>query len=182
MSISTVVASREREENLKSKALAKLRELRRSTRAVMQRYEGAPNLSEDETATYGQLTLSMVLLNAVSDHLANSDTLPKTWDSFTLGSDFDLGLLPLLQTKSHDELWVEYFACREPKDFLVLIAGSAAAELGEVSPVVRPRQVRARHASHAPMPAQEETRKTIMEMIRDRMPIADTAVYRPERG
>ncbi|MDP5362576.1 MAG: hypothetical protein NWP79_10595 [Paracoccaceae bacterium] len=182
MSISTVTASSQREAHLKSKVIGKLRDLRRATRAVMQRYEGAANLSEDESATYGQLTLSMVLLNSVSDHLANSDTLPKTWDSFTLGSDFDLGLIPLLQKRSRDELWVEYFECRRPKDFLVLVAGAAAEQLGEDGPVVRPRQVRARHASQATMPAQEATRKTIMEMIRDRMPTADTAIYKPKRG
>lgn len=182
MSISTVTASGQREAHFKSQVIAKLRDHRRATRAVMQRYEGEPNLSQDELATYGQLTLSMVLLNAVSDHLANSDTLPKTWDSFTLGSDFDLGLLPLLQKKSQDELWVEYFECRQPKDFLVLIAGSAAEKLGEVDSVVRPRQVRARHATHGSVPAQEATRKTIMEMIRERMPTADSTVYKPKRG
>jgi len=182
MSISTVTASSKREAHLKAKVIAKLRDLRRSTRGVMQRYEGASNLSEDESVTYKQLTLSMVVLNALSDHLSKSDTLPKTWNSFTLGSDFDLGLIPLLQKKSQDDLWVEYFECSRPKEFLVLVAGSAAEKLGEVGPVVRPRQVRARHASRASTPAQEETRKTIMEMIRDRMPTSDTAVYKPKRG
>lgn len=182
MSISTVTASSQRDAHFKSKVVAKLRELRRSTRAVMQRYEGEPNLTDDETATYGQLTLSMVLLNAMSDHLRKSDTLPKTWDSFTLGSDFDLGLVPILHENSQGELWVEYFECHRPKEFLILIAGSAAEVLGEVGPVVRPRQVRARHASHTTTPAQEATRRSIMEMIRERMPTADNSVYTPKRG
>ncbi|WP_162561720.1 hypothetical protein [Yoonia vestfoldensis] len=162
--------------------IAKLKVLRRATRAVMQRYEGELNLSEDESAIYGHLTLSMVLLNTVSDHLAKSDTLHTTWDSFALGSDFDLRLIPLLQQNGQDELWVEYFECRQPKDFLVLIAGAAAQQLGEVAPVIRPRKVRARHASSVTMPSQDATRKKIMEMIRIRILAGDKAVDKTEQG
>jgi hypothetical protein len=156
--------------------IAKLKVLRRATRAVMQRYEGETNLSQDDAATYGHLTLSMVILNTVSDHLAKSDTLHKTWDRFALGSDFDLRLIPLLQQNAQDELWVEYFECPQPKDFLVLISGGAAEQPVEVAPVIRPRRVRARHASSVTMPSQQATRKKIMEMIRNRMPTGDTAV------
>lgn len=149
--------------------VAKLKVLRRATRAVMQRYEGEQNLSGDESAIYGHLTLSMVLLNTVSDHLAKSDTLHRTWDRFALGSDFDLKLIPLLQQNAQDELWVEYFECRQPKDFLILIAGAATEQPIEVIPVIRPRKVRARHASSVVMPFQEATRQKIMHMIRRRM-------------
>lgn len=180
MSISTVTASSQREAHHKAKVIAKLREVRRATRAVMQRYEGEPNLTEDERGTYGQLTLSMVLLNAVRDHLAKSDLLPKTWNGFTLGSDFDLGMVPILQEKSRDELWVEYFECRRPKDLLILIAGADAESLGEASPVVRPRPVRARQKARPAAP--EAEKKTIMELIRERMPTAGTAIYKPKRG
>lgn len=182
MSISTVSASSQYDAHIKSKVIAKLKQLRRGTRAVMQRYEGERNLSEDEAVTYEQLTLSMVVLNAISDHLAKSDTLPKAWDGLTLGSDFDLGLIPVLQKTPDDELWVEYFKCRRPKELLILIVGAEAEKLGEVGSVVRPRQVRARHGSRAATPAQEATRRTIMEIIRDRMPVADSAGYDPNRS
>ncbi|WP_322892071.1 MULTISPECIES: hypothetical protein [unclassified Yoonia] len=182
MSIKPVSKSIQLEPHHKVDVVAKLKVLRRATRAVMQRYEGEQNLSGDESAIYDHLTLSMVVLNTVSDHLAKSDTLHKTWDRFALGSDFDLRLIPLLQQNGQDELWVEYFECRQPKDFLVLIAGETAEQPVEVAPVIRPRKVRARHASSVTMPSQEATRKKIMQMIRQRILAGDAAVDKTDHS
>lgn len=182
MSNSKASASSQLDPHFMVEVIAKLKVLRRTTRAVMQRYEGEPNLSEDESATYGHLTLSMVILNTFSDHLTKSDMLHKAWDSFALGSDFDLRLIPILQQNSQGELWVEYVECRQPKDFLLLFAGDAAQQLGEVAPFIRPRRVRARHASSMTLPSQETTRKKIMEMIRNRPPTGDTVVDKTDLG
>jgi len=69
----------------RSQSLEKLKAQRKATRAVMQRYEGASDLSDDEKTTYDHLTVSMVILNALSDQLVKSDVLPRTWDGMTLG-------------------------------------------------------------------------------------------------
>ncbi len=182
MSIKPVHSGIQLEADHKLDVVAKLKVLRRATRAVMQRYEGEQNLSSDESAIYDHLTLSMVVLNTVSDHLAKSDTLHKTWDRFALGSDFDLRLIPLLQQNAQDELWVEYFECRQPKDFLALIAGDAAEPPDDVAPVIHPRKVRARHASSVMMPSQEATRQKIMQMIRRRILAGDAAVDKTDHS
>ena len=120
MAIGIVEMSNRRSSLLKAKAVKKLKEQRKTTRCVMQRFEGASDLTDDEKTTYEHLTLSMVILNALSDQLMSRDFLPRNWDIFTLGSDFDKHLTPLLRENADGELWVEYFDFDRPKDLMIL--------------------------------------------------------------
>ncbi len=55
--ISILEVSNRRAELLSARAIKKLKEQRKETRAVMQRFEGASDLSADEKTTYANLTL-----------------------------------------------------------------------------------------------------------------------------
>ena len=150
-------------------ALTKLKEQRKSTRAVMQRYEAATDLSEDEKTTYVHLTQSMVILNALSDQLLKHEFLPRSWDQFTFGSEFDRNLMPLLRANEQGELWVEYFVFDRPRDLLVFLAGESANTVPEQAATLRKRPAataRSTRPRRAPMSPDSD----LMDLIRARMP------------
>jgi hypothetical protein len=183
MTISILEVSNRRAELLSARAIKKLKEQRKETRAVMQRFEGASDLSEDEKTTYAHLTLSMVILNALRDQLMKHHYLPRHWDAFTLGSDFDRRLMPLLHKNADGELWVEYFNCERPKEALLLIAGDAAKPIPEEAAMMRRRPPSPGRPARAPRtePVAQET-TSIMDLVRNRMPSMSTPRYTPKRG
>ena len=181
--ISILEVSNRRAELLCARAIKKLKEQRKETRAVMQRFEGASDLSADEKTTYAHLTLSMVILNALRDQLMKHHYLPRRWDAFTLGSDFDQRLMPLLYKNADGELWVEYFNCERPKEALLLIAGDVAKPIPEEAAVMRRRPPSPGRPARAPRTepvVAEET--SIMDLVRNRMPSAITPRYKPKQG
>jgi hypothetical protein len=181
MTIGIVEASNRRALLLTTRAIKQLKEKRKETRAVMQRYEGASDLSEDEKTTYEHLTLSMVILNALSDQLVNHNYLPRSWDVFALGSHFDKHLTPLLVSNDKGELWVDYFDCDRPKDLLVLVAGESARAMREHAPSTRPRLM-ATQRTERPKPEPEPQETSLMDLIRMRMPSRSHVRYDPKRG
>jgi hypothetical protein len=181
MAIGIVEASNKRAFLLTSRAIKQLKEKRKETRAVMQRYEGASDLSEDEKTTYEHLTLSMVILNALSDQLVNHNYLPRSWDVFALGSHFDKQLTPLLVSNQSGELWVDYFPCDRPKDLMILIAGESARAMREHAPSMRPRPM-ATQRTERPRTEPEPQETNLMDLIRMRMPSRSHVRYDPKRG
>ena len=185
MVVSIIEVSNRRAELLKSKALKKLKEQRKATRSAMQRYEGSTALDQDDQTTYDDLNISMVILNALSDHLLRTEFLPKSWDQFTLGSEFDRRFTPLLRSNAED-LWVEYFDCNQPKDLLRIVVGNAAAVFDKKTATTPPRA--ARPSQPAPQPAASGPTGSgaagsgLMDMIRSRMPSHTQAQYSPKRG
>lgn len=181
MTIGLVEMSNRRALRLKTATLKKLKEQRKQTRAAMQRHEGLSTLCDVEKTTYEHLTLSMVILNALSDQLLKHDFLPRTWDAFTLGSNFDKRFVPLLKSNAQGELWVEYFECDQPKGLMVQVAGNVAGGLPEEAPKPGQRPVA---PSKAPRerPRSPTSDTSVMEMIRMRMPQPCTAKYEPSRG
>ena len=181
MAISTVELSNRRALLLKSKALKKLRELRKETRSVMQRYEGSSSLDDDDQITYDDLTLSMVVLNALNDQLSKHDFLPKSWDAITLGSDFDCNTAPLLRSNEAGEAWVAYFEVNRPKDLMILIAGTVAKSIPEEKPTLRPRPTSGGTTARPKTETAASSDASLMDMIRMRMPQPCTARYQPSR-
>ena len=181
MTIGIIELNNRRAKLLCAHAVKKLKETRRETRAVMQRYEGANDLTEDEKTTYAHLTLSMVILNALSDQLKKNSFLPRTWDVFTLGSDFDKHLTPLLRKNADGELWVEYFDLERPKDALMLLAGDSAKTIPEEAPVIRKRPPMPSEPTRA-RKGEDGPESSVMDMIRARMPNMYMARYTPKRG
>jgi hypothetical protein len=157
-------------------AVKELKDQRKSTRAVMQRYEAATDLSDDEKTIYVHLTQSMVILNALSDHLVKHDFLPRRWEHFTFGSEFDRNLTPLLRTNQEGELWVEYFVFDRPRDLLVFVGGDSANDVPEQA---APVQKRATTAARKPRPRPDRPTPDIdlMDLIRARMPNRTKAFY-----
>ena len=197
MTIGIIEISNRRTAILCGRAIKKLKERRKETRAAMQRYEGETVLSDDEKITYNDLTLSMILLNALSDQLARYNQLPKTWDVFTLGSEFDKDAVPLLRGNDKGELWVAYFACDKPKAALMHIVGDAAKFVPEEGAVPRYRPAAPERAARpqaqpsykaASQPQSAQTQKpasasesNLRDLIRMRMPSMQQDVYRPKR-
>ena len=183
MTIGMIEASNRRAAILSARANKKLKELRKETRAVMQRFEGVSDLSEDEKTTYNHLTLSMVILNALSDHLLKFNHLPRTWDEFTLGSDFDRNVTPLLCKNAEGELWVEYFECDRPKAALLLVAGDLAKPIPDGAPIIprRPPVTKRTVRPQQPAPAPVEE-VSMMDLIRMRMPTVATTRYKQKLG
>ena len=193
MSIGSIEMGNKRVLYFRSKAIEKLKEQRKATRAVMQRYEGASDLSVDEKTTYDHLTVSMVILNALSDQLVKSDVLPRTWDGMTFGSDFDTRLTPLLRKNDEGELWVEYFDFARPRDLMDLLAGHHAHALREEAPSCRQRPRTAQKpARESRKPASEGVstghekaasfEQTLMDLVRTRMPKRTQNRYMPEHS
>jgi hypothetical protein len=159
-----------------AEAVKELKEQRKATRAVMQRYEGASDLSEDEKTTYAHLTQSMVVLNALSDQILKHEFLPRTWDRFTFGSEFDRHLTPLLRTNDEGELWVEYFVFDRPRDMLVFLAGKSADAVPEQAATMRKRPA-ATAGSARPKHAPASGDMDLMDLIRARMPNRSKAFH-----
>ena len=181
MTIGIIELNNRRAALLTERAIKTLKEQRKQTRAVMQRFEGASDLSQDEETTYAHLTLSMVILNALSDQLMKAHFLPKSWDVFTLGSDFDKHLTPLLRKNAKGELWVEYFDFPSPKDALLLLAGSAARSIPEQAPVMPQRPPRSGRTAR-PKAEAPSGEASVMDLIRMRMPSMSQARYTPKRS
>ena len=181
MPISILEISNRRAALLSARAIKKLKEQRKETRAVMQRFEGASDLSDEEKTTYAHLTLSMVILNSLRDQLKVHHYLPRRWDAFTLGSEFDQHMMPLLRKNAEGELWVEYFDCETPKDALLLIAGNVARPIGEEAAVMRRRPPSPEQPAR---PRKQSTPESgnLMDLIRNRMPSGTAPRYRPDRG
>ncbi len=183
MVISIIEVSNRRAELLKSKALKKLKEQRKATRSAMQRYEGSGDLDRDDQTTYDDLNISMVVLNALSDHLLRSESLPKSWDQFTLGSEFDKRYAPLLRWNGADDLWVEYFDCEKPKDLMQIVVGNAVAVFDKKTSTIPNRPTRPSQPAPAPASAAPEPAGSgLMDMIRSRMPSHTQAQYTPKRS
>jgi len=181
MTIGMIEVSNRRAALLSARAVKKLKEQRKETRAVMQRFEGVSDLPDDERTTYEHLTLSMVILNALSDQLLKCHFLPRSWDDFTLGSDFDKSLTPLLRKNDNGELWVEFFDCDRPKSALLVVAGHLANPIAEGAPALRRRPA----ATEKPVRNMEESvaeDSSLMDMIRMRMPDRYQTRYQPRRG
>lgn len=150
-------------------AIKNLKQYRKETREVMQRFEGASDLSDDEIVTYKHLTLSLVLSNALSDFIRNSGVLPRGWDTVSLGTDFDPRKTPILKKNAEGELWVEYFNCDRPKEALVMIAGEAAKFIPEVGRVVPRRPPKKQERSSPDQDSVAPVQSEIMDLIRKRM-------------
>lgn len=181
MSIGIIETGHRRATHYSGAVLKTLKDHRRLTRSVMQRYEGQNDLTGDETTTYEHLTLSMVILNALSEHIKRNQSMPKSWDVVTLGSDFDRGSLPLLQGNAPHDLWVAYFEFDKPRQMLEHLAGEHARKLPDDAVTLRPRPTLNRNGgatTRRPSPQQE----TIMELIRTRMPKRDQTHYTPQPG
>ena len=185
MAIGIVELGHRRAAVLAVRAAKKLKDLRKETRAAMQRYEGVSDLSEDDKTTYDDLTLSMVILNALSDQLLRLHVLPRKWDVLTLGSNFNQHLTPVLRKNDQGELWVEYFDFACPKDALILIAGEIAKAIPEDAPAMPQRHKLRRPPAPSPAPAASDPKPaetSMMDLIRARMPQVSTVSYRPKRG
>ncbi len=159
-----------------ARAVKELKEQRKSTRAVMQRYEAATDLSDDEKTLYVHLTQSMVILNALSDHLVKHDFLPRTWEHFTFGSGFDRNLMPLLRTNQDGELWVEYFVFDRPRNLLEFLGGDCANDVPEQAATIRKRPAATARPAR-PCQAKTTPDTDLMDLIRARMPNRNKACY-----
>ena len=177
MVISVLEVSNRREQLLKSKALKKLKELRKETRSAMQRYEGDPDVTEDERSTYDDLNLSLVVLNGLNDHLMRVDALPESWDKFTFGSEFDKDAAPLLRWNDEGDLWVEFFECEKPEDLMRHVAGNAVAVFKKKAPLAPQRPVQPTPTQQAPQASASDG--NLMDLIRTRMPNRSQAQYTP---
>ncbi|SFS20278.1 hypothetical protein [Yoonia litorea] len=182
MVISIIEVSNRRVQLLKSKALNKLKEQRKTTRSVMQSFEGSNDLGTDTKSTYDHLNTSMVVLNGLRDHLTRYDCLPHSWDELTLGSEFAEDATPLLRTGEDGELWVEFYEFEKPKDLMIFLAGAAVAGLYEQA-----QKQPGRPAPAQPKPAQKPKAASnvdggLMDMIRNRMPNRENVRYSPQRG
>ncbi len=190
MPISVIEVSNRRAQLLKAKATKKLKELRRETRSAMQRYEGETDLCEVEQETYDDLNMSMVILNAISDHVIRHDVLPKSWDEFTLGSKFEKEFTPLLRSNEEGDLWVDYFDFDRPEDLMRFVVGNAAAVFTkQTTPTPQRPTMKAQPAQQTQQARQPEPKaaeasgagESLMDMIRARMPSSGQTHYSPKR-